>query len=133
MRVYIAGPYSKGNQEENVDRAIDTAEELIRAFHIPFVPHLYHYWHRRYPHEYSLWTGQGIEWLQVCQALIRLPGESPGADVEIQVAHKNNIPVFDSVDIFLRWYSCLLVPEGLYIDGIIRDSAGRAVTEFPWE
>jgi hypothetical protein len=38
------------------------------------------------------------EWVLRCDCLLRLPGESPGADEEVELAVKNNIPVFYSID-----------------------------------
>jgi hypothetical protein len=141
MRVYIAGPYSKGNVEENVNRTIDAAEELAKAGHTPFVPHLYHYWHQRYQHEYLFWTDLGIKWLSNCQALVRLPGESPGADAEIKRANALCIPIFYGVDNFLCWCNKLPDMDGADVEGphyclkcdrtFVRDTSGRIIITFP--
>jgi hypothetical protein len=57
--------------------------------------------HMQSPREYGVWTEQGLIWLEMCQALIRLPGESPGADHEVEEAEALGIPVFYSVAEFL--------------------------------
>jgi len=96
-RIYIAAPYAKGDVAENVRRAILAADELLRAGHIPFCPHLSHFWHLLCPKPRDLWLGYGLEWLAACDALVRLPGESEGADAEVAAARAWGIPVYGSV------------------------------------
>jgi hypothetical protein len=38
------------------------------------------------------------EWVLRCDALLRLPGESQGADAEVELAKKHGIPVFYSIE-----------------------------------
>lgn len=101
-RIYIAAPYAKGDVAENVRRAILAADELLRAGHIPFCPHLSHFWHLLCPKPRDLWLGYGLEWLAACDALVRLPGESEGADAEVEAAQALGIPVHRSVGEFLE-------------------------------
>ena len=54
---------------------------------------------------YERWMELDFEWLDCCQALIRLPGDSAGADREIDYAHSHGIPVFHSLENFLSWAS----------------------------
>lgn len=98
MKVYIAAPYTKGDACLNVRAAIQAAEELIEAGHVPFVPHLTHLWHLIVPHGYEFWLEYDLVWLEVCDAVLRLPGESAGADVEVHVARKYGMPVFFSTE-----------------------------------
>jgi len=37
---------------------------------------------------------QGSSWLNVCDGLYRMSGDSPGSDVEVSQAKENGIPVF---------------------------------------
>ena len=97
-RVYVSGPITLGDLEENVNRAIDAADQLLRAGFHPFVPHLDAHWHARYPHEHHEWLALDMAWLPVCDALIRLPGPSAGADIEVQFAAEHGIPVYSSVE-----------------------------------
>lgn len=39
MRVYIAGPYTKGDVVENVRAAVFAGDEVFEAGHSPYVPH----------------------------------------------------------------------------------------------
>jgi hypothetical protein len=97
MRIYIAGQYTTGDPAINVKRAIDAAEEVVKLGHVPFIPHLTHFWHMIYAHEYEFWMEQDFEWLKQCQALLRLPGDSPGADKEVYLADKLGLVIFWSI------------------------------------
>src|SRR5574340_777736 len=94
MRIYIAGPYSKGDVAENVRLACEAATRLAALGHTPFVPHLTHFWHMLFPHPYEFWLQQDAEWLKVCEAVLRLPGESSGADAEVKMAKELGLPVY---------------------------------------
>jgi len=96
-RVYIAGPYTQGDQAQNVRRAIDAAEAVMQAGFAPYVPHMSHFHHMIHAHFYETWLAIVIAFLRVCDALLRLPGLSPGADREVALARKLGIPVFYSV------------------------------------
>lgn len=96
-KVYIAGPYSKGDVLANVHKAIKVANDLAKLGFYPFVPHLLHYWHELYPLGYDFCCEIDNEYLLVCDAVIRIPGESPGSDAEEDLARKNDIPVFYNI------------------------------------
>lgn len=64
----------------------------------PYIPHLTHFWHTMIPNEYSTWLELDLEWLCACDAVLRLPGESSGADNEVAEATKQGIPVVYSID-----------------------------------
>lgn len=94
MRIYVAGPYTQGSEVENIRNAIDAAEQLVNRGHEPFVPHLNGFWHLAYPHDYETWMRVDMAWLRVSDALVLLPGHSPGAQREVALAHRLGIPVF---------------------------------------
>ena len=101
MRVYIAGPYSKGDVALNVRNAIHAGDVIARRGHFLFIPHLTHFWHMAIPHEYQFWLDQDMVWLKQCDALLRLQGESTGADAEVEMARELGMHVY---------YSALDVP-----------------------
>ena len=101
MRVYIAGPYTKGDVALNVRSAIEAGDAVLKAGHLPFIPHLCHYWHTIFPGRYEQWTAYDLGWLPVCEAFIRLSGESGGADAEEQAAKRLGLPIYYSVAEFL--------------------------------
>ena len=103
MRVYVAGPYSKGVVAENVREAIRWADHLLRCGFTPFVPHLTHLWELVSPKPYEEWLAYDFEWLVMCNAVLRLSGESPGADREVAEAERLGIPVFYTVTDLMVW------------------------------
>ena len=97
-RIYISGPLtSSGNVTENLDRAMAAARGAIDAGFAPFCPHLTYHVDPggEYPH--GLWMEIELPWVTVADALLRLPGESLGADLEVQRAEEIGIPVFKTI------------------------------------
>ena len=93
-RIYVAGPYSHGDVALNIHRAVEAGDKLLRMGHAPFIPHLTGFWHMMFPQEYERWLEYDKAWLLVCDALYRLPGDSPGADREVLWAWGAGIRVF---------------------------------------
>jgi len=98
MKIYIAGPYSGGDPITNVRRAIRVADALAALGHIPFVPHLTHFWHQISPHRYEFWLDYDMHWLELCDAVYRIDGASPGADREVRRAVEVGMPVYTSLE-----------------------------------
>jgi hypothetical protein len=97
-KVYLAGPYSKGDPLQNTLKAMTVGEAVVDMGGVPFIPHLSHYRHEQNPRPYQYWIEEDLEWLPVCHALYRIPGESPGADGEVAEAERLGIPVFYSLE-----------------------------------
>jgi hypothetical protein len=97
MRVYIAAPYSS-DPISNTVRAMEAAHALLDAGFHPFVPHLSHFLEKHRHRPYRDWMDLDFAWLRVSEAVLRLPGESPGADEEVTLARALGIPVFESVE-----------------------------------
>lgn len=93
-RVYIAGPYTKGDVAENVNRAIRAANLLMDAGAYPYVPHLSHFWHLVYQRPYEDWLALDMAYLECAAAVFRIAGESHGADKEVEWAEAHGVPVF---------------------------------------
>jgi hypothetical protein len=102
-KVYIAGPYSKGDTITNIAEAIKYGDSLIKLGAIPYIPHLTGFWHLICPHSINTWYDYDNEWLLVCDAVWRLEGESTGADNEVELAEKNNKPVFYKIWDLKKW------------------------------
>ena len=96
-KVYIASPYRIGDKLDNVRRQIDAAEELLKLGFAPHVPLLNHFWNEIYPHDDETWLNLDLEILPMFDCVLRLEGESYGADKEVQRANKLGIPVFYSI------------------------------------
>lgn len=107
-RIYVAGPYTKGDVVLNVRHAIVTADALLNLGFAPYVPHLSHFWHLVCPHDYEAWMTLDFEWVKACDAVLRLSGESSGADREEALAGELGIPVFYSIAEVAEYF---LAPE----------------------
>jgi len=111
LRVYIASPYSKPDPCINTREAIDAANHLLGGGLIPFVPHLAHFWHTVTPKPYEEWLAYDDAWIDVCDAMLRLPGESSGADRETAKAKALGIPVFETFKDLFAWQKAALARE----------------------
>ena len=97
-KVYIASPYTLGDIAVNVKMQLDFANKLIEMGFAPFVPLYSHFQHMAHPQPYEVWAMLDLEWLHVCDCLLRLPGESKGADNEVHYMESLNKPVFYSIE-----------------------------------
>lgn len=96
-RVYIASPYSIGDQATNVRRQMDCANELMNLGFVPYAPLYSHFQHMMHPRPIEDWYKFDNEWVRACHYLLRLSGESKGADDEEALARELGIPVFYSI------------------------------------
>ena len=113
-RVYIASPYSIGDPAINVRRQIDCADKLMYLGFVPYAPLMSHFHHLIYPHDIKEWYKFDNEWVRACHYLLRLPGESKGADDEVVLARELNIPVFHSIDELFKWDNVAISMEKEY-------------------
>lgn len=105
-KIYVAAPYTKGDVAVNVKTAMDMASKLIELGYAPFCPHLTHFLHMAHPQPYETWLELDNAFLPHCDALLRLDGESSGADKEVAFAISLGIPVFYSLgDLIIRFKS----------------------------
>jgi len=102
LRVYIAGPYSKGDVAQNVAIVLRVAEHVWLHGDVPFVPHLTHFWHFLHPHPWLSWLLLDFEWLHQCQGLLRIPGESTGADKEENLARELGLRIWHGLTEYLE-------------------------------
>jgi len=103
MHVYISGPYTKPDPVQNTRRAIIVADRVRDAGAAPFLPHLFMAWHLVSPAAYEEWMDLCLAWVPKCDAMLRMFGESEGADREVELARSLGIPVFESLDALLKW------------------------------
>lgn len=92
VSIYVAGPYAS-QPNRNVLNAVNAADRLARRGYYVYVPHLNHLWDLIIPHGAEFWLHNDLFWLRKCDAMVRLPGDSPGADVEEDCAREERIPV----------------------------------------
>lgn len=103
LKVYVAGPITKGTVMHNIYNAIKAGDELLAQGLIPFIPHVTCLWDIVSPHPYEDWCKWDDEWLKACDAVYRIPGESKGADAECKLAEANGIPVFYDLPSLTEW------------------------------
>ncbi len=97
MIIYVSSPFAKGDVSENIRRACFAGDEILKKGHTPFVPHLTHLWHLISPKSWEEWMQIGQDLLGMCDALLRLPGESIGADLEVKEAKKLCMIIYHSL------------------------------------
>ncbi len=102
-RVYVAGPISQGGLQENIDRAREATRQLMAAGFAPWCPQLSCFLAGNEPSagagfSHAEWLEVDLPWVAAADAVLRLPGESRGADQEVVLARELGIPVYLSVD-----------------------------------
>ncbi len=105
IKVYIAGPYTHGDVAVNVRNAIEAGMAVADAGMCPFIPHLSHFAHLLFPHDYEFWMELDEEWIADCDCMLVLPGHSPGTQREVKTAAAMGIPVFQNLTSLLSWAS----------------------------
>lgn len=113
--VYVAGPISKGDLRENIQQACAAGIQLLKAGLSVHVPHLTCYMGQQYDGAGVVpevlpcgtviedWYGLSLVELRRCDALLRLPGESFGSDLEVEEARRCGIPVFFTIEQVVGW------------------------------
>lgn len=104
IKVYIASPYTLGDVAVNVKQQLDMVDILMDKGFVPFAPLYSHFQHMAHPRPYTDWIKMDLEWVGVCDCLLRLPGKSSGADGEVEHAIKLEIPVFHSVEELVNYF-----------------------------
>lgn len=105
IKVYIASPYTIGDVAVNVKAQIDAADQLMNLGFAPFWPLCSHFQHMAHPRPYQDWIEIDLLWVEACDCLLRLPGESKGADGEVAHAIKIGKPVFYSIEEMIEHYA----------------------------
>lgn len=112
MLILIAGPYRSGTGDdparmaENLKRLEEPSCVLFRAGHVPMIGEwvALPVWHAAggskigdalYEEIFHPVAGR---LLALCDAVLRLPGDSKGADNDVRIANERGIPVYTSLD-----------------------------------
>ena len=111
MMILIAGPYRSGTGDDpgllaaNLRRLEEAAWPIFRAGHIPMIGEWVALPVLRGAGGTSVADGIADQimypaaerLLALCDAVLRLPGESRGADQDVAIAQKRGIPVYSSL------------------------------------
>jgi hypothetical protein len=108
ITVYIASPYTLGDVAVNVKRQLDCVDELMDLGFAPYAPLYSHFQHMAHPRPYQDWINIDLVWVEICDVLLRLDGESKGADGEVALALKLGKPVFYSIDELVKYRQNLI-------------------------
>ncbi len=105
--VFIAGPMStSGEPGPNLNAAVVAAADLLLAGFFPFVPHVTWILHAIRPDvAVKTWQRWDHYWLTLCDAVLRLPGMSDGADEEVELAENCCIPVFHDIQSLKAYFN----------------------------
>lgn len=105
LRVYVAGPMlGSGNPYVNIHRGLEISMTILDRGMAPYIPHLTAILEMTQgERSRDTWLELDKAFLLACDAMLRLPGESPGADQEVVWAVAANIPVFMSLDTLFAW------------------------------
>lgn len=101
LKIYVAGPLSTGDYTKichNVTNAMAQANKIMEMGGYPYLPHLSHYFNLHHAHSWEEWMALDKVYLKACDALLRLPGESRGADQEVKWAAEFGIPVYHTIE-----------------------------------
>lgn len=96
--IYISSPYTKGDPGANVGVQINALHHIMDLGGCPIAPLIYHYAHIARPRTYAEWMEIDLELVRRSDAVLRLPGESAGADREVELALRLGKPVYTSLD-----------------------------------
>ena len=99
--VYIAGPITNGGAAYNwraIRLAVQAAFDLEKLGYATHCPQMFVGFAEALNIPWESWVESGKAWVAVSDAVLRIPGESKGADEECNTARIEMIPVFDSVE-----------------------------------
>lgn len=101
--VYISGPFTS-NPTANTHRACRIWDSLrARGCMTPICPHWSLIQDTLIPLSHQQWIDYDLEILARCDAVLRLDGDSVGADIEVSYANDNGIPVFYKTKDLYEW------------------------------
>jgi hypothetical protein len=91
--VYLAGPFTYPDPMANTRKMTRVADAILRLHVTPIIPHLTLLWHLIRPRPQQFWLEYDLQLLARADAVLRIPGKSEGADVEVAQAKQLKIPV----------------------------------------
>ena len=114
--VYIASPYTKGDQALNVAFQLRTFDNLLSLGVVPIAPLWTHFQHLAHPRRYQDWIDYDNELISRCDVCLRMAAAvgvqgggvyyqhvSLGADDEVAFFLRLNKPVFYSFTELEAW------------------------------
>lgn len=96
-KVYIAGPITLGDRNLNLHQSLKAQKNLMEIGFAPMNPMLSMLVPFADDFSHDTWMACCLPWVEACDCVLRLPGESKGADMETAHAEDCGIPVFHSI------------------------------------
>ncbi|KKM03386.1 hypothetical protein LCGC14_1774980 [marine sediment metagenome] len=106
-KIYISGPITPRDGNTvlgNVNNAVVAARELYTAGFAPLCPHLSVFMDLDQELSWGEFMKMDKPWVLASDAVLRLEGESKGADLEERWANKAGIPVFRAVETIATFF-----------------------------
>jgi len=97
--VYIASPYTIGDKDINIFTQMETANKLMDLGFCPIVPLFTHFQNKLFSRPNKDWQEIDFLKIEMCDCLLRLPGECKDADLEVKYARSLLIPVYFSIEV----------------------------------
>jgi hypothetical protein len=99
-RVYVSGPITKGNRTTNFYQGCQAQKLLMESGEYAVMNPMLTIMHPDEPNiSWDCWLATDLAFIEVCDELIRLPGESRGGDRETAYAREIGIPVVEACDV----------------------------------
>jgi len=102
LTIFVAGPYgdnkSQAEKNANVETAKEIGKQIALKGHFPFIPHtMLQGWEMDDRFTTEHFKRIDFQWLEFCDALYFI-GESPGANVEKEIATKKGLQIFEKIE-----------------------------------
>jgi hypothetical protein len=111
---YISGPYSKGDTGNNVNVAMNQWAWMKETHPniLTICPHWSHFQHILTPLDYEVWIEYDLDLIETLSrsgpgCILRMSGESEGADCECALAEKLGVPIVRTAKQLTAWYMSL--------------------------
>ena len=103
-KIYLSGPITKGDKDHNFRQAAVAQRTLLRAGYAVLNPMLSMKLPGGLEIPHEVWMASDLPWVACSCAVLRLPGESIGADMEVKFAHGRGIPVFEDITVLMEHF-----------------------------
>jgi len=101
VRVYLSSPITLGDRNRNLYVACRAQKSLMEKGYAAWNPVLSMLapfaWEKNPRITHETWIECDLAWVAVADCVLRIPGESRGADIECDYARCRGIPVYNSI------------------------------------
>lgn len=92
---------SQGDRVDNLAQALKAFRTLVEAGFAPICPQLTFFAEPFIKLAHQDWLAIDLPWVAVADYLLRLPGKSAGAEMEVKYAIQHSIPVMWDIETLL--------------------------------